>query len=264
MAKPFYQSKTFKVLIVILVLAMAFAAVLSVCIVLARLHYQKKEVIRITQEYLDEKYDETMCYASADYFEIEPAYHVHFYPESTPDLEFYVTIRMNSSFGSSPSSGVGYWLIEDNYIFERYEYIKREEILPEFRSVFGENADLTVGITGLPHTLDEYCRTEDVEPYITNRYYTISLNGNTSYRSYIESNAEKLYDYVKVLHERDPASVFMVSIRYKHKWKTTRRGIRMNYVDSLEEFMEELQPKWQWRLFYFVTGIVDALYIIVE
>lgn len=234
MTKPFIKSKTFKVLIIILALAAAVAAVLSV------LHAQnKKKVIQLAKDYLEETYEEQMEFQRIIFFypATGPTYRVVFSPADQPHFTFWVDIYGISGFSKDVSPS----LMKDNYVKRRYEYLKREAMLPKVRSVFGEDVEFWVMLELRGKSLAEDITIEELEEYVnnSNAYFTygISTKGSLPYESAIDGLAEKLYPYIEWIKEQNCLPLD-IGFYYEYRKRKMYVTLKVSEIQSLEQLIE--------------------------
>lgn len=203
------EKRTWKVFLIILFVIALFALHIHMDIVT-----DKKNAVKVADNYLKIVYDEEMVYSHVTYtiFNEIGEICVWFYMKDIPEVEFYVSVLrdMTINIGNGYSSNNKERTVPDTYYLELFDYRMGEKLNPIVKDIWNEDSFAAmstfiywtpIGVHLIPAELNDKLSLDEAENLL-NEYLMIFTKQDLN-NDDIESEAESIYQFIEYINECD-------------------------------------------------------------
>ncbi len=185
--------------------AVAIIAILGTVTIKYNLSTKEKKAIRLSQDYLSQKYTQEMQYLNVKFSWIDPAiYHVSFSPVNMPELVFEVLISQDLTSPREWTNPDGSHFAPDNYYLKYFSLDTRKSFQTHVQQIWGTNTGIVVPVVNLglyavkiPLELNEQMKPEDMEPFLDYDFY-VTPNQLLDDSSKAEE-AQKIFEMIQIV-----------------------------------------------------------------
>lgn len=192
------------------VLITLLIVVTLVALFLFRWFYRENRAVKMAKEYLKEKYSQPMIYEGVRYPVVDPAvYHVYFSPSDNREIIFEVLVQTDLSMDSTCKIDNENVQSADNYYIQFFRYALMNDLSPDVRKVFGENADVNVVTSSafyvycMPEKLNDKLSLDEMENIYDKYRIYILIDEIYPDEEALRKLSEETWEFICMLKEKD-------------------------------------------------------------